>query len=299
MSLDYKIPLLRAEERVCAVLSRLWKWAGLREEPKSVFSIAQKRVDWIFFPASHRSVFLALMAAMVHALREHAGLFTVSFGVPSLSVSLGAEWEKILFEKGAREGPSFCTFTGRGFSFQGPRALEDPPFALCTIQAAFADSLHLIVDELFDGREPPLSIFRKKVGEACFPAPISSEDPFLDRKSIRCFANILEEKDLLSYRTARFENFVSQKQGEIRDLSDRFRSFVLPSILATFKDREIPQETSLHIEKAIQALGALDTLQGEIRDLGVEAQAQALSQIGEPQILCVQNLLDHFLIHEK
>ncbi len=312
-ALDWKIPLLRAEEKIGAVLSRFFKWMGIEEGKwASLFRVAkssfpervslavdrdillmesihelklnlpEKKIDWTLLPTDdlqkNQLLCLALAAAMKHALFEHKDLFSISlasFGEETPFFTVDLSWEEEENTQASKEKP-FCTFTGSGFSFEGMASFANPAFFLCVVQAAFADSLSLIVDELLHDKEPPLAIFQRKIKAKEKSLPIAfkvySSDPFLDPKSIRCFAGILSEIELLYFQKIRSEDYVSWMQKKIEEMKKHF----LPKILEKSKE-------------AKKIFEELDRLQEEIWDFGAEAKAKVLFELARPKMKELKN----------
>lgn len=323
LSIDQNIPLLRAEEKVGELFLRLSHLIGLKENLKSTFKIIEPQalsrgIDWSFSylgsEKQSRLMLMILMTAMTHAIYEHSCILAASSGslkhdAPSLEVDLGEEGERLLFREtaGSKKGRAFCVFNGKGFSFQGFEMFSYPAFSLCTILAAFADSLQLILDafeRLGDDCNALEGFLRKQANEAKSSSCLEKSQfyrlepnavaKFMEPKSIRCFEKILQEDDLAKIQFSLLSHYNCFMHKEILEATDRFRKQTLPEILHLFKKRqkEIPHEVALQIEKAIVSMDGLEKLQGQIKDLGIEVQAKALFEVGKEKLGVIREVLD-------
>lgn len=310
-ALDWKIPLLRAEEKVEAALSRFFKWAKVERKPwSSLFAIRQpsfsqshpervslavdqnvlfmkkmegefrgllgvsrfleKNIDWILAPkqdgSKNQLLSHSLATAMMHALCEHRDLISFSFTSPHHEASLKEE--------------QICKMTGSGFSFEGMYSFAHPAFFLLILQAAFADSLQLIVDEFLNKREDPLSILRRKTEEAAsretlrpLPFCTGSMEALLEPKTMRCLAGIFNEREWLLVQRIQHEKYVSWMQKQMQGMKH-----LLPKIsLLSEEDK-----------KAMAMMEELERIQEDIWDFGIEAKAKALFELARPKMIWMQ-----------
>lgn len=164
-----------------------------------------------------------------------------------------------------RNRSAFFSFTGNKFEFRAVGASTHPAFPISVMNAAVADSLQLIVDELADqiGDQKGLSqqrllelslpVLQKhlKLSEAILyggdsysaewereaesrglPIIRKSAQAFaqlLDKKSVRAFEGILSEKELQSRYEIFEERYAKEVQIEIRLMVELFRTQILPA----------------------------------------------------------------------
>lgn len=117
----------------------------------------------------------------------------------------------------------------------------------------------------------------------------------LDKKSLRAFEEILSEKELEGRYEIFQERHAKELQIEIRLMIELFRTQILPAAQRDLSNRatclkaldepnaELKKqvtEFSLLIAEAIRAVDELEQLLKQITDLGWEAKAKALSEVG-------------------
>ena len=213
------------------------------------------------------------MSALIHAVHIHEDLLKVFCNQQRFFIDLDQ---------------NLLSFPG------GFRSPFHAALGLCTIQAVFAESLGLILNEY---EETPLK--RRDVLKKFMQESVKRKEqprtfaqiyaPYSDKKTIRCFSGILNSQELDDFHRIHLEYYLKEMEEEMSLMIEIFKVKILP-LHNKFQD------PSLEAKEAIFAVDDLEQFRKKISDLGVEAKSRAYFEIGAGKMEHARILLNrHFV----
>lgn len=260
------------------------------EKPFANMPASDMILKWSF---SHNHFDQIIETAMRHAIQEHHDFIyeiatcscsdTRLFAHELLKLPLYFTHESKELTPG-----TFCKKVGDTYIFQGFGSSSIPAINICIIEAAFVDSLTLIIDEIQtrDLKE----VLQKHLQESHFNKERGDTSKhlfasFLAPKTIRATSSIINEEELAVLQKMCFIGYVEKNQATISNMVRYFKLHILPELKCDF-------ETKVTIE---QEIASLERIEKMALELGPEIQAKMHSEIAIPRMqnlkLLVKNLI--------
>ena len=152
------------------------------------------------------------------------------------------------------------------------------PFGLTAIYAAFADTCN------FEKRE-----IKKEVVFDQARSLSNVHLPFLCEKTVRAFSGIITALELDDFSKVYLDLFGNKVSSEMNAMIEIFRDQILPLCSKKQKTKEL-------VEKSICSMEDLSAFQERILDLGVEARAQAILEIGLGKMEKAKEAVNHLFL---
>lgn len=223
-----------------------------------------------------------------------------------------------------RNRTSFFAFTGNKFEFRAVGASAHCALPITVINAIVADSLELILDEIYAAvgdRElskeelliaalPVLRKHLKTAHKVAFSGNNYSNEwekeaaerglpnirksfhafsQFIEKKNMAVFKEILSEEELHSRYEIFVEQYCKTMQIETALMIEIFQTQVLPAAQKDMKERGIDEPL---IGKAIASAGELKKLLSQMSDMGWEAKGKVFCELIAPKMAELRLLVD-------
>ncbi len=266
---------------------------GRKQKTVPLFANSCLDVEWFPFDIEKRDP-LVFIVALIHAMHVHEDLLYTFCNQKSLFSDLRDELLSQILEV---LDPSFknkpLSFSDE-FLFRGFSSLSHAALGLCAIQAALADSLELILDEIGDNPSKRMGVLKKHIQESVKEKEKTRTfsqiyAPFSDQKTVRCFSSVLNSQELDDFHKIHLDRYVKGMQEEMALMIVLFREEILPL-------HNKSQGASLEAKEAIFAVDDLDLFREKISDLGIEAQGKAISEIGASKMQFVRDLVNRLFL---
>lgn len=214
-----------------------------------------------------------LRASFVRSLHRHGPLIWASIATAGNDLRFVAK-EKI---------PSFSEVTSSEFVFSGVGSAEDLGLALTVLQAAIAESLHVILDDL--ERKKSTAILKKTFVEIAGWQKKCPEAyrAWLQPATELLFEGIFSRQKLQEIHDALMFRYNATVEKEARVLIDLFHTKILTAC----------KRFSTITDELMSSINEMERICNQTKDLGWDAKAKVLSELVHPKMEAARELIDH------